>query len=110
MATRREREERAEYDRLHAKYGKAKTTRRPKPEPEDDDEDDGNTIILTGRQASTFMSRMFGDEDQADEDDEDQADDDEDDDEDDDDEDEDEEPEPTPRPSNKFFRGKATRG
>lgn len=110
MTTRREREERAEYDRLHAKYGKQRPAAAPADDDEeDDDEEDDGVFILAGRRADQFMESMFGTgkktKRKAAEPDDAEPDDDEED-----DDDEDLEEEPTPRTGPRFFRGRTVRG
>jgi len=104
MARNTERQERQEYARLHAIYGKSPRRRAaPEPEPDDDDDDfEGGIFVLSGGHATAFMDRMFGgggqDPDDDDPDDDDQDDDDQDDDE--------PEPDPEPRTGPRFFSGR----
>jgi hypothetical protein len=110
MPTRREREERAEYDRLHAKYGRASKRQRSEPaNRRAEDDDDSPLLVLSGKRADSFLSRLFDQADDEDQADDDEADDDEEDQADDDDDDDDDE-DPGPPPGHKFFRGRGGRG
>lgn len=99
------RREQAEYDRLREKRraqsardsGGRSRSRRRRDEEEDDDGD--HIMVFSGRQAGTFLDRMFGPS-SSDDDDED---DDEDEDPDDDDPDDDD---PEPPAGHGFFRGR----
>lgn len=106
MATRREREERAEYERLHQKYGDAPKSTRPRRQRPADDDDDSPVLMFSGRRADGLISRLFGDDDQDQSDDDDQGDDDQGDDDDPDDDDDQDLEDEKPARGHRFFEGR----
>lgn len=90
-------DERAEYERLRAKYEQPH-----KAEPADDDND--GIMLFFGRRADQLLHRLFGDDNDQGDEDQDDYNDQGDEDEDDYNDQDDEEPDPTPPPGHKFFR------
>lgn len=51
-------DERAEYERLRAKFRRSRPTT-PTP-PVEDDGDDGDIVIISGKRGDRFLDRLFG--------------------------------------------------